>query len=282
MSNEYGGSNFANGGDNADVKDDDQNQGDSRDIQNERSDPMQTGDDDSRRGRDQSVGHGGSNSGGGGGGRRNRENENQVRSLFVRGLSEGTRPVDLMEAFQCYGTVTDCYLPMDFYTGKARGFAYIQFETQEQADKAFARIEYITINGRTLTIEWAAGKRKTPGEMRNPIAVAAGRPVVITLQTSTGLGTVATAAALERLLVTADVPALGRAPAAVPLTVGSAARDVDPDPALVPDPPLLAAPAVEAETLAPPPRPLVADEVFFLSQCPFYTTAVLRAVVLLQ
>ncbi|KAJ3177126.1 Serine/arginine-rich splicing factor 10 [Geranomyces variabilis] len=114
----------------------------------------------------------GSRDGGSGGngdrhqGGRRREGQEEVRSLFVRGLSDGTRSEDLMDAFQNYGNVMDCYLPLDYYTGKARGFAYIQFATQEEADEAFRKIEYITINGRTLTIEWAAGRRKTPVEMR--------------------------------------------------------------------------------------------------------------------
>ncbi|KAI8818218.1 uncharacterized protein EV422DRAFT_194436 [Fimicolochytrium jonesii] len=102
----------------------------------------------------------GRNGGGGGGG------DDEVRSLFVRGLADGTRSEDLIQAFKAYGDVIDCYLPVDYYTGKSRGFAYIQFADQEQANIAFTKIEYITISGRTLTVEWAAGRRKTPGEMR--------------------------------------------------------------------------------------------------------------------
>ncbi|KAI9105484.1 hypothetical protein DFS34DRAFT_599626 [Phlyctochytrium arcticum] len=92
--------------------------------------------------------------------------QEDVRSLFIRGLSDDTRSQDLLEAFQKYGTVTDCYLPRDFYTGNSRGFAYIQYATQDEADRAFSKIEYITIGGKTVTVEWAAGRRKTPGEMR--------------------------------------------------------------------------------------------------------------------
>ncbi|TPX56060.1 hypothetical protein PhCBS80983_g04837 [Powellomyces hirtus] len=62
-----------------------------------------------------------------GGDRRQKNGEEEVRSLFVRGLSDGTRSEDLMDAFQNYGNVMDCYLPMDYYSGKARGFAYIQY-----------------------------------------------------------------------------------------------------------------------------------------------------------
>ncbi|KAJ3034566.1 hypothetical protein HDV00_004929 [Rhizophlyctis rosea] len=88
------------------------------------------------------------------------------KSLFVRGLTSGTRAEDLLAAFKSYGNVKDVYLPRDYYTGKARGFAYIQYETQQEAELAFEKIEYITVNGEDLKLEWAAGNRKRPEQMR--------------------------------------------------------------------------------------------------------------------
>ncbi|KAI9330068.1 hypothetical protein BDR26DRAFT_714059 [Obelidium mucronatum] len=92
--------------------------------------------------------------------------DDSIRSLFVRGLASGTRAEDLTSAFETYGTVKDVYIPKDYYNGGIKGFAYIQYATQEEADKAFDKIEYLTINGRRLTVEWAQGDRKTPGQMR--------------------------------------------------------------------------------------------------------------------
>ncbi|KAJ3049687.1 hypothetical protein HK097_009352 [Rhizophlyctis rosea] len=88
------------------------------------------------------------------------------KSLFVRGLADGTRPEDLLAAFNRYGNVKDVYLPKDYYTGEPRGFAYIQYETQEEADLAYNKIEYITVNGEDLKLEWASGSRKRPEQMR--------------------------------------------------------------------------------------------------------------------
>ncbi|KAJ3294602.1 Serine/arginine-rich splicing factor 12 [Rhizoclosmatium sp. JEL0117] len=93
--------------------------------------------------------------------------DDSIRSLFVRGLASGTRAEDLTSAFETYGTVKDVYIPKDYYNGGIKGFAYIQYATQEEADKAFEKIEYLTINGRRLTVEWAQGDRKTPNQMRS-------------------------------------------------------------------------------------------------------------------
>ncbi|ORY39429.1 hypothetical protein BCR33DRAFT_768758 [Rhizoclosmatium globosum] len=70
--------------------------------------------------------------------------DDSIRSLFVRGLASGTRAEDLTSAFETYGTVKDVYIPKDYYNGGIKGFAYIQYATQEEADKAFEKIEYLT------------------------------------------------------------------------------------------------------------------------------------------
>ncbi|TPX63777.1 hypothetical protein CcCBS67573_g08587 [Chytriomyces confervae] len=97
-----------------------------------------------------------------------------VKSLFVRGLAQGTRAEDLNSAFETYGKVRDVYIPKDYYSGGIKGFAYIQYESQAEADTAYDKIEYLTINGRRLTVEWASGDRKTPGQMRNKDGSRAG------------------------------------------------------------------------------------------------------------
>uniref|UniRef100_A0A3Q2YS66 Serine and arginine rich splicing factor 10a n=1 Tax=Hippocampus comes TaxID=109280 RepID=A0A3Q2YS66_HIPCM len=48
-------------------------------------------------------------------------------SLFVRNISDESRPEDLRREFGRYGPVVDVYIPLDFYTRQPRGFAYIQY-----------------------------------------------------------------------------------------------------------------------------------------------------------
>jgi len=37
------------------------------------------------------------------------------------------RPEELKALFGKYGAITDVYVPLDYYTRRSRGFAYIQY-----------------------------------------------------------------------------------------------------------------------------------------------------------
>merc|ERR1712154_733431 len=65
-----------------------------------------------------------------------------------------------------YGPVSDVYVPMDYYTRRPRGFAYIQFEDPRDADDALYHLDRTRFYGRELEIEFARGDRKSPGQMR--------------------------------------------------------------------------------------------------------------------
>ncbi|KAI8813218.1 hypothetical protein BJ742DRAFT_789446 [Cladochytrium replicatum] len=88
------------------------------------------------------------------------------KSLHVRGIDNSTNADSLREAFEKYGEVRDVYIPRDYYTKEIRGFAYIEFADTPAAEKAFEKIEYLTINNRKLTVEWAKGERQAPAQMR--------------------------------------------------------------------------------------------------------------------
>ncbi|OQR75994.1 hypothetical protein BIW11_08058 [Tropilaelaps mercedesae] len=48
-------------------------------------------------------------------------------SLFIRNIGDSMRSGDLRDAFGRYGPLLDVYIPLDFYTQKPRGFAYVQY-----------------------------------------------------------------------------------------------------------------------------------------------------------
>uniref|UniRef100_A0A8B9X626 RRM domain-containing protein n=1 Tax=Bos mutus grunniens TaxID=30521 RepID=A0A8B9X626_BOSMU len=71
-------------------------------------------------------------------------------SLFVRNVADDTRSEDLRREFGRYGPIVDVYVPLDFYTRRPRGFAYVQK----------------WICGRQIEIQFAQGDRKTPNQMK--------------------------------------------------------------------------------------------------------------------
>ncbi|XP_035827981.1 serine/arginine-rich splicing factor 10 isoform X1 [Aplysia californica] len=87
-------------------------------------------------------------------------------SLYIRNVPDGTRQEELRTMFGKYGPITDVYIPMDYYTRRPRGFAYIQFEDPRDADDALYHLDRTRFYGRELEIEFARGDRKSPGQMR--------------------------------------------------------------------------------------------------------------------
>ena len=68
---------------------------------------------------------------------------------------------DLHKIFSSFGVIRDVYIPRDFYTRQPRGFAYIEFDRQSDAEYAVRQSGRIQLYGRFLEIEFAQGDRKS-------------------------------------------------------------------------------------------------------------------------
>jgi RNA recognition motif-containing protein len=83
---------------------------------------------------------------------------------------------DLQDYFSQAGVVTSVNLMMDKVTGKSRGFAFIEFATPEEANKAVEQFHNKEFQGRALTVNVArpreeraprySGDRRSAGEAR--------------------------------------------------------------------------------------------------------------------
>jgi len=84
---------------------------------------------------------------------------NQNR-LFVGNLSYQTAENDLQDYFAQAGAVTSVNLMMDKMTGKSRGFAFVEFATAEEANKAVEQFHNKEFQGRALTVNVARPKEE--------------------------------------------------------------------------------------------------------------------------
>ena len=82
--------------------------------------------------------------------------------LFVGNLSYNTTENDLQEAFSAHGQVVEANLMMDRMTGRSRGFAFITYNTAEEAQKAIAAMNGAQMDGRPLTVNIARPKEERP------------------------------------------------------------------------------------------------------------------------
>jgi cold-inducible RNA-binding protein len=82
--------------------------------------------------------------------------------LFVGNLSYQTAENDLQDYFAQAGTVTSVNLMMDKMTGKSRGFAFVEFASAEEANKAVEEFHNKEFQGRSLTVNIARPREERP------------------------------------------------------------------------------------------------------------------------
>ena len=82
--------------------------------------------------------------------------------LFVGNLSYQTGESDLQDHFAQAGAVTSCNLMMDKMTGKSRGFAFVEFATPEEAQKAIEMFHDQDLQGRNITVNVARPREERP------------------------------------------------------------------------------------------------------------------------
>src|SRR5687767_3892098 len=89
--------------------------------------------------------------------------------LFVGNLSYQTMEQDLQEYFSQAGVVSSVNLMLDKFTGKSRGFAFVEYGSQDEANKAVEMFHNKEFQGRQLTVNIAR-----PREERAPRSGGAG------------------------------------------------------------------------------------------------------------
>lgn len=89
---------------------------------------------------------------------------NQSR-LFVGNLSYQTMEKDLQEYFAQAGVVNGVNVMMDKFTGKSRGFAFVEFASAAEAEKAVNLFNGKEFQGRALTVNIARPREERPPRM---------------------------------------------------------------------------------------------------------------------
>jgi cold-inducible RNA-binding protein len=87
--------------------------------------------------------------------------------LFVGNLSYETTEAELREHFAAVASPSYVYLPTDRESGRPRGFAFVEFDNQTQADEAIRRFNNQLFKGRPLAVNEARARESSPGPRRN-------------------------------------------------------------------------------------------------------------------
>ena len=77
------------------------------------------------------------------------------RKLFVGNLPYSFTSEQLTEAFQPYGNVVSAKVISDRETGRSRGFAFVEMETDEAGQNAIRALDGAQMGGRALAVREA-------------------------------------------------------------------------------------------------------------------------------
>jgi RNA recognition motif-containing protein len=84
-------------------------------------------------------------------------------NIYVGNLPFNTDEDDLKEAFEAYGQVEDVKLIKDKYTGKSKGFGFVEMSAEAEALSAIEGLNGKDFKGRNLTVNKARPRSEGGG-----------------------------------------------------------------------------------------------------------------------
>ena len=84
-----------------------------------------------------------------------------MMNIFVSNLSFKADEESLKQLFQNYGEVNSCKIITDKFTGKSRGFGFVEMKNDEDGQKAIDGLNESDFDGRNISVSVA--KPRTEG-----------------------------------------------------------------------------------------------------------------------
>ncbi len=84
--------------------------------------------------------------------------------LYVGNLSYDATENDLQALFEQAGSVVGCDIMIDRHTGRAKGFAFVEMASKEDADKAIEMCNGKDFQDRSLTVNEARPRAERPAQ----------------------------------------------------------------------------------------------------------------------
>ncbi|KAG9939577.1 hypothetical protein KCU98_g19375, partial [Aureobasidium melanogenum] len=79
-----------------------------------------------------------------------------MSKLFIGGLAWHTDDVALRTKFEEFGVVEEAVVVKDRDTGRSRGFGFVRFSNEDEADAAIKAMNEIEFDGRTIRVDKAS------------------------------------------------------------------------------------------------------------------------------
>ena len=84
-----------------------------------------------------------------------------AKKLYVGNLTFNMTDRELEEAFAEFGEILSATVVKDRISGRSKGFGFVEFANDEDADKAREALDGKEIKGRAVRIDQASDQRRT-------------------------------------------------------------------------------------------------------------------------
>jgi cold-inducible RNA-binding protein len=83
--------------------------------------------------------------------------------IYVGNLSYDVTEDELRQEFAAFGQVESVYLPVDRYSGRPKGFAFVEMPSLTEGQAAITALNGKSLKERTITVEGAKPKTDSRG-----------------------------------------------------------------------------------------------------------------------
>jgi RNA recognition motif-containing protein len=88
------------------------------------------------------------------------EGATMAKKLFVGGLSFNTTEESLRQAFSSFGTLVETKIITDRDSGRSRGFGFVSFDNDDDAEQALQKVNGTELDGRTIRVDQATDRER--------------------------------------------------------------------------------------------------------------------------
>lgn len=86
--------------------------------------------------------------------------------IFVGALPHNIEDRELSEQFEKFGAVASCKVITDKFTGKGKGFAFVEMDNDDEANKAISGLNGMELNGKKIAVTVAEDRKPREGGNR--------------------------------------------------------------------------------------------------------------------
>lgn len=84
-------------------------------------------------------------------------------NIYAGNLPWGLSEEDLREAFEAFGEVVSVKIIKDKFTGRSRGFGFVEMPNQEEGEAAISALNGKDLKGREIVVNQARPRRDDQG-----------------------------------------------------------------------------------------------------------------------